>query len=151
MYRRLGGEAEARFDVMRNYLRFYGPATVRDAAEFLDAPVREVEAHWPDDIAEVRITDATSSGRPHPRFVLAEDLEILVETGSRPVSAIRLVGPYDPFLQSRDREVLLPDPAHRKALWPVLGRLGALVSAGDVLRVWRPRSSGNRLRVAIEQ
>ncbi len=43
-YGRLAGEAEPRFDVIRNHLRFYGPARVRDVATFLDAPVKEVEA-----------------------------------------------------------------------------------------------------------
>ena len=32
MYPRLGGEADPRFDVVRNYVRFFGPARIRDAA-----------------------------------------------------------------------------------------------------------------------
>ena len=154
MYRRLGDEAGPRFDVVRNYLRFFGPARIRDAAEYLDAPQRDVERHWPADTVEVRLRgDAKPSGRAQPRFILAEDVDALAEARNGPpgaAAAIRLLGPFDPFLQLRDREVLAPDPARRKALWPMLGRPGAVVSAGEVLAVWRPRSSGNRLRLAIE-
>jgi hypothetical protein len=149
MYQRLGGEADARFDVVRNYLRFYGPASVRDVAEFLDAPMKDVEEHWPTDVAHVRVTD-TESGRAQRRFLLAEDLDMLVDGERGAVAAIRLLGPYDPLLQSRDRELLVPDPARRKALWPVLGRPGAVVSAGEVVGTWRPRSSGSRLHITVE-
>jgi hypothetical protein len=152
MYRRLGDQAELRFDVVRNYLRFYGPARIRDAAEFLDAPPKDVERRWPTDVIEVRISDAAeSSGRVQRRFILAEDVAALTEADGRPpAGALRLLGPYDPFLQLRDREVLVPDPAQRKALWPVLGRPGAIVAAGEVLALWRPRTSGKQLRLAIE-
>ncbi len=38
---------------IRNYLRFLGPATPNDVAAFLDAPVAEIKAHWPEDAVEV--------------------------------------------------------------------------------------------------
>jgi hypothetical protein len=156
MYRRLGDDAEPRFHVVRNYLRFFGPARVRDAAGFLDAPPKEVERCWPADAVEVQIIDAPTSGggRAPRRFVLAEDVDALAATRSHKspagAAALRLLGPYDPFLQLRDREVLVSDPARRKALWPVIGRPGAVVAAGEVLAQWRPRTSGKSLRLAVE-
>ena len=39
---------------------------------------------------------------------------------------VRLVGPYELSLQARDRELLVPDVARHKALWPVLGRPGGV-------------------------
>jgi hypothetical protein len=154
MYRHLGDEAEPRFDVVRNYLRFFGPARIRDAAEFLDAPPKEVERRWPADVVEVRIGDVgDTSGRAatQPRFILAGDVDALTGAGPPPrPGALRLLGPYDAFLQLRDRDVLVPEPERRKALWPVIGRPGAVVAGGDVLALWRPRTSANRLRLAIE-
>ncbi|MFN2555920.1 MAG: DNA glycosylase AlkZ-like family protein, partial [Nitriliruptorales bacterium] len=150
MYRHLGGEADARFHVIRNYLRFYGPARMRDAAEFLDAPAKTIQEHWPHDVAVVRLADEPSSPRSEPRFVLAEDLAQLTATSGGPDPQLRLLGPYDPCLQLRDRDVLVPDATQRKALWPVLGRPGAIVADGEVIGLWRPRASGSRLRVAIE-
>ena len=161
MYRRLGGEADPRFDVVRNYVRFFGPARMRDAAAFLDAPPADVERHWPSDGVEVRVEgeeappSSSAAGRAQRRFVLAEDVAALAAAAdggrgrsSRP--ALRLLGPYDPFLQLRDRELLVPDPERRKALWPVLGRPGAVVAGGEVLALWRPRTSGKQLRLAVE-
>ena len=151
-FERLAGEADARFDVIRNHLRFYGAARLGDVARFLDAPVKDVKAHWPTDAVEVRVPDAPADGRPQPRFVLAEDLDEVrrSERPERPERTLRLVGPYDPYLQLRDRELLVADEARRKDLWRVLGRPGAVVVAGEVAGTWRPRTSGRRLTVAVE-
>ena len=150
-YGHLAGEADARLDVIRNHLRFYGPARARDVAAFLDAPAKDVKAHWPEDAVEVVVTDASSAGRPEPRFVLAGDLDgIGAARQGGWERTVRLLGPYDPYLQLRDRELLVADELRRKELWPVLGRPGAIVADGDVLGTWRPRASGGRLGVRIQ-
>ena len=150
MYRHLGDEAEPRFDVVRNYLRFFGPARIREAAEFLDARQADVEQAWPADAVEVRVKgEAAPAARAQRRFILPEDAEAL--TGdSEAAKTLRLLGPYDPYLQLRDRTALVADEKRRKALWPVIGRPGAVVADGDVLALWRPRTSGQRLRLAVE-
>jgi hypothetical protein len=152
LYRRLAGDADPRLDVIRNHLRFYGPARPRDVATFLDAPVKEVKAHWPDDVVEVTVTGAPAGGsRAEPRHLLAEDLDALTAGGSANGSRhVRLVGPYDPYLQLRDRELLVDDEPRRKDLWRVLGRPGAVVADGEVIGTWRPKASGRKLTVRLE-
>ncbi len=78
-----GAEAAPRFDVVRNYLRFFGPARPKDAAAFLDAPVKEVTAHWPEDAVPVEVTGATGSWS-----ALAGDVEALA-AADRPGPAPR--------------------------------------------------------------
>lgn len=134
------GEAEPRFDLVRDYLRFLGPATHKQVAEFIDSPVKEVKAHWPEDAIEVEVDGER-------RWILEGDLAALEDASA---SGTRLLGPYDLFLQGRDRATILPDTARHKALWPVLGRPGAVVVDGEVAGVWRPRKSGKRFRVAVE-
>lgn len=101
-------------------------------------------------------SSSSAAGRAQRRFVLAEDVDALAgaggaRRGGAAGSTVRVLGPYDPFLQLRDREVLTDDPARRKALWPVIGRPGAVVGgSGEVLALWRPRTSGKRLRLAVE-
>jgi hypothetical protein len=110
-YRHLAGEASPRFDVIRTHLRFFGPTTTGDIAGFLDVAARDVREHWPADVEPVRV-DGTE------RFVLAgEDLTVADAGG-----VLRLLGPYDPFLQLRDRGLLVADAARRKALWPTRRR-----------------------------
>jgi hypothetical protein len=133
-------EVPARLDVVRAYLRLLGPATPKHVADYLDAPVKDVKARWPGDTVEVVVEGET-------RWLLAED-----EPGLRggPVRTTRLLGPFDLFLQARDRGLLVEDPAHAKSLWPVLGRPGAVLVDGKVAGTWRPRKSGARLTVQVD-
>lgn len=133
------GVDAARFDVVRNYLRFYGPATHKEASAFIDAPVAVVKRYWPTDVVDVG----------EKRFLLAEDVELLA-AGPAGDQTIRLLGPFDPYLQGRDREGLVADPDRRKDLWRVLGRPGAVVMDGAVVATWRPKSSGKKLAIAVE-
>lgn len=146
----LARETDARLDVIGNYVRFHGPARARDAAAFLDAPVRDVKDHWPNDVVEVAVGDGTSGGGGPARFVLADDYDALAASVDLRSPVVRLLGPYDPYLQLRDRDLLVPDEARRKQLWPVLGRPGAIVADGEIVGTWRPRASGRKLTVRTQ-
>ncbi|MGY1841195.1 MULTISPECIES: winged helix DNA-binding domain-containing protein [unclassified Modestobacter] len=133
-------EVPEHLDVVRGHLRLYGPATPQHVAAHLDAPVAAVRERWPADAVEVTVDGER-------RWLLAADLPSAAE-GPTPV--VRLLGPYDPWLQLRDRPLLVPDPARAKELWPVLGRPGAVLVDGEVAGVWRPRSTGRRLTVQVQ-
>jgi len=130
-------------DPIRGVLRFLGPATPKLVAGYLDAPVKEVAAHWPRDVVPVEVAGERLD-------VLEADADRLgsadqAETGG----LVRLLGPFDLFLQGRDRELVVPDAAARKDLWRTLGRPGGLLVGHEVVGSWRPRSSGRRLRLAV--
>lgn len=129
-----------RYDVVRAYLRLLGPATPRQVAAFLDAPVKDVTAHWPGEVVEVSVEG-------EPRWVLSADVAKLT---SQPAATTRLLGPFDLFLQARDRLLLVDDPARAKAMWPILGRPGAVLLDGQIAGMWRPRKSGKHFRVHLE-
>jgi hypothetical protein len=132
------------FDVIRGYLRLLGPATPKLVAGFLDAPVTDVKARWPRDAVEVSVEGET-------RWLLADDMDRATSrVGAGPQQLTRLLGPYDLFMQAKDRELMVPDAARVKALWPVIGRPGAVLHGGDIVGMWRPRSTGGKLTVRVE-
>ena len=63
---------------------------------------------------------------------------------------MRLLGPHDPYLQLRDRELLVADETRQKDLWRMLGRPGGIVADGELIGTWRPRTSGKKLTVRME-
>ena len=150
-YQRLGAHAQERFHVVRNYLRFYGPARMKDAAAYVDTTSKDVKAQWPQEAVEVEVPDA---GLPGPWYALEADVEALggggtgAAGGDGPV--VRLLGPFDPYLQLRDRELLVGDEAQRKDLWRTLGRPGGIVIDGEVAGTWRPRASGRKLGLLVD-
>ena len=127
-------------DVIRCALRLLGPATPKQVATYLDAPVADVKARWPEDAVAVSVEGER-------RSVLGVDESGLADG---PPEGVRLLGPFDLFLQARDRALLVPDPARAKALWPVLGRPGAVLVDGEVAGTWRPRKAGSALNVEVD-
>ncbi|HTW17303.1 MAG TPA: crosslink repair DNA glycosylase YcaQ family protein [Nocardioides sp.] len=128
-------------DPIRAVLRLLGPSDPKLVAGYLDAPVREVKAHWPSDVVPVEVDGARLD-------VLAEDLDALADPGE--ASGVRLLGPFDLFLQGRDRALVVPDERSRKDLWRTLGRPGGLLAGSEVVGSWRPRSAGRKLRLAVD-
>lgn len=151
-YRHLGTEAEARVDVVAAYLRFFGPAPLKAVATYLDAPVAVVERDLPADVAEIAVREVDGTGRRKaPRFALADDVEALTGAAERAGrGVVRLLGSHDPYLQLRDRDLLVAERPRQKDLWRTLGRPGAVLVDGVVVGTWRPRTSGRDLSIRLE-
>ncbi len=60
-----------------------------------------------------------------------------------------LLGPYDLYLQCRDRDLLVADEARRQSLWPVLGRPGAILNHGEIIGEWRPKAMGKKFTLRV--
>jgi hypothetical protein len=123
------------------YLSLLGPATQGDVAGYLDARRADIAEVWPDDLVEVRVDGRTGW--------LPEDQLDALSSAPAP-EVVRLLGAFDPWVQARDRELIVPDTAMHKALWPVLGRPGVLLVDGEVVGTWRPRSSGKKMTLTVE-
>jgi hypothetical protein len=127
--------------LVTGYLNLLGPATLADVAGYLEVRRADLEAAWPKDLVEV-----TVDGR---RAYLPADRRAELENPPEP-DLVRLLGPFDPYLQARDRDLIVPDRSVHKALWPVLGRPGVVLADGEVVGMWRPRASGAKLTLAVE-
>jgi hypothetical protein len=127
-------------DLIAAYLRVLGPATPTEAAKFLDTSTTAARPAWPGGLVEVSV-----DGR---RTWLPADRVDALRTAPRP-DLVRLVPPSDPYLQARDRDLLVPDRARQKEVWRILGNPGALLVDGEVAGTWRPKKSGARLELTI--
>ena len=127
--------------LIRGYLTLLGPATPADVAGYLDVRRADLERHWPDDLVQVSV-DGRAAWLP------AEAAD--AATAATAPELVRLLGPFDPWLQARDRDLIVPDASRHKALWPVLGRPGVLLVDGEVAGTWRTRSAGSRLTITVE-
>ena len=58
-------------------------------------------------------------------------------------------GPHDPYLDTRDRDVLLPDKALQKLVWRTVGNPGAVVLDGRISGVWTARTVRDRLELSV--
>jgi hypothetical protein len=132
-------EVPERLDVVRAYLRLLGPATPKLVAGYLEAPVSDVQARWPEDAVEVDVEGER-------RWLLADGPDLLGD----PPRGTRLLAPFDLHLQARDRALLVPDAARAKDLWRTLGRPGGVLVDGEIVGTWRAKKTGAAVRVAVD-
>lgn len=123
------------------YLRLLGPAGLSEFAGYLDARRADLAVAWPDGLVEVSV-----AGR---RADVPESCLAALQKAPEP-DIVRLLGPFDPYLQARDRDLIVPDKAVQKVLWPVLGRPGVLFVDGEVAGTWRTKTAGKNLTIAVE-
>ena len=100
------------------------------------------------DLVAGELAPVTYAGRS--RQLLAADLPRLLAAGELPPDAsVRFLPPHDPWLQSRDRDTLLPDRALQRLVWRTVGSPGVVLVGGEIAGVWRPDKAGSRLRVRV--
>jgi hypothetical protein len=147
LLRRKGGKVAKSVDrerlreLARAYLTLLGPANDSEFAGYIGARRADAATAWPDDLAEVSV-----QGR---KAYLPGDCVRALGTAREP-AFVRLLGPFDPYLQARDRALLVPDTAAHKVLWPVLGRPGALFVDGEIAGAWRTKAAGSKLTITVE-
>lgn len=139
--RTAGPDPDALQRLIRGYLTLLGPATPAEVAGYLDARRADLTTLWPDDLDEVSAAGRTAW--------LPSDA-VAAAKRARPPRLTRLLGPFDPYLQARDRDLIVPDRAVQKALWPILGRPGVLFVDGEVVGTWRQKSAKARLDITVE-
>jgi hypothetical protein len=125
---------EARSELARRYLHVYGPTTPEAFARWAGIGAREAAA-----------TFASLAGSLTPlrtpigdAWILARD-ERVVREAERPPSPARLLPSGDAYylLQGTDRELLVPEPRRRAALWTSRVWPGAVLVAGEIVGTWR--------------
>ena len=123
----------ARAELARRYLHVVGPQTPQGIAWWggmKPARGRDAFERVRDELVPVRtpLGDA---------WILASDEEAFRSAGQEPAVA-RLLPSGDPYLMAADRELLVPEAAHRGILWePSTVWPGGLLVRGELAGTWR--------------
>lgn len=130
-------------ELVRRFLRCCGPATPRLLAQWAGLTPAQARAAWGLVVGE--LAEVGVDGRR--AWLLAEDLERLEE--AEPMRGVVLLPPGDPLLLARDRELLVPDAAARRALFVAINPPGLVLLHGAPAALWRGRKRGRRLAVEL--
>jgi hypothetical protein len=125
---------EARLELARRYLQVFGPATPEVFARWAGIrPARALAAF------ETLGTSLTPVRTPiGEAWILSQD-EPLFRASPGPAAPARLLPSGDTWflLQGADRELLVPEEHHRRALWTSRVWPGALLVEGETVGTWR--------------
>lgn len=131
----------ARAELLRRYLRCYGPSTRTDFAAWVGVNAGDTDPWWA--LVEHELTQVEFRGRS---WILAEDLERL---RSAPAAAgVRLLPPRDPYTQMRDHDTIVEKACQRR-VWKTVGDPGAVLVDGEVTGTWRPRKRGRTVTITV--
>jgi uncharacterized protein YcaQ len=139
------GRTPAASEAVRRFLRFYGPATPGDFAEWAGLARPHARRLWDEVAGEL---DETRVGKGKA-WLLGEDAGALESPPE--AEGARLLPPGDPYLQKPSRPLLAPDAALHKRLFRPVASPGAVLKDGRLVGLWRVKLKGRRLELTIEK
>jgi hypothetical protein len=131
----------ARAELLRRYLRCYGPSTRGDFAAWAGIRASDTDPWWGP--VQDELTRVEFGG---PSWILTEDLAAL--RSAPPPEGVRLLPPRDPYTQLRDRETIV-DEKHHREVWKPVGEPGTVLADGEITGTWRPRKRGRKLTLTV--
>lgn len=133
---------EAGAQLTRKYLHSFGPATASMFASWLGSSPQQAQALWRR--IEGEMTPVECGGRKG--WVLTADLESFL--GEPPAQhPLRLLGPHDPYLDLRDKELICPDRSLQLQVWRTTVNPGVVLLDGQVVGTWEQATQADRLTV----
>lgn len=132
-------------ELLRRYLRAFGPATPSDFASWVGMPLAEAREIWAREEADI----APVSVEGWRAAVLRGDLLALKRAGSEQ-QLVRLLPYFDSFLLGHKEREHLVATGNRTSVYRAQGWVAPVVLVdGRVVGVWAHAREGNRLRVRI--
>lgn len=77
--------------------------------------------------------------------MLQQDIEPLLNS-TRPEPRLLLLGPHDPYLEQRDRKLILPDSSLHKTVWRTISNPGVILRGGQIIGIWQHKSPEIKLQ-----
>ena len=134
------GEAE----LVRRFLHCYGPTAPADLQAWLGGSPQQAKRLWSaaaEEMEPVRVLGRT-------RWALIRDRDSLTAPPEQPGRLI-LLGPHDPYLDLRDRALVLEDPARQRQVWRTVSNPGAVLKDGRVAGIWTGKAVQGRLEFSL--
>ena len=92
---------------------------------------------------EEELEPVTAAGKK--AFILQSDRESFRCADTE--EALLLLGPHDPYLDIRDRAILLEDTGAQRQVWRTVGNPGVVLKGGKIIGIWKTRTQREKLSV----
>lgn len=130
--------------LVRKFLHCYGPSTKEGLMAWLGCSPRQAKRLWhtiSDEMEPVMVEKKTAS-------MLMMDMESLLRS-EKSDDRLILLGPHDPYLDIKDRAVLLEDKALQKLVWKTVGNPGVVLKNGRAAGIWKVKTQKDNVEISI--
>lgn len=135
---------EAEQELVRKFLHCYGPATLEYFMSWLGCSKPQARRLWA--TVSEEMVSVEIEGKPH--YLLHKDCTALMNpTGD--AKSIMLLGAHDPYLDVRDKVVILEDKARQKTIWQFVSNPGVVLKGGRVAGIWRVKTLKEKLDITV--
>ena len=131
--------------LVTKFLHCYGPARPADFQAWLGSSPRQARRLW--DTAAGEMEPVLAGGKK--AWLLRVDLAEAAAMKDAPPAGLRLLGPHDPYLDLRDREVILPDVKRQRVVWRTVGNPGVVLLDGRIAGIWKTKTVKSRLELSF--
>lgn len=124
--------------LVKRFLHSYGPASPAMLADTLGCSPAQAKRMWKDAERIYPIIPVRSGNKT--AFILEEDLPSFMTPDSSLTDwdmSFAILAPHDPYLDIRDRGLLLPDKQLQKQVWKTVGNPGVILRGGMIDGTWR--------------
>ncbi|MGI5839501.1 MAG: winged helix DNA-binding domain-containing protein [bacterium] len=130
--------------LVRKYLHCYGPAASQGFMAWLGCSKKQALRLW---------TSVSDEMEPvilfgKEAFILSEDKELLCSP-PYPQRELLLLGGHDPYLDQRDRHILLSNKQLHKQVWKTTTNPGAILRHGEIIGIWRSKKKGKGMEIKM--
>jgi uncharacterized protein YcaQ len=139
-------EEKARMDLLRGYLRAYGPATLTDFSHWSGMPaaeVRPLRAMLGEELAEIKVENQSS-------LLLRDDVPAL-HAAHEGKNSVRLLPHFDPYLLAHREKDHLLGAEHYKRVYRNQGWISpVLLVDGRIAGTWSYKLQGKKVQVTVQ-
>lgn len=137
--------------LVRKFLHCYGPTSKANFMDWLGCSPKQAGRLW-DCIAEEMVPVTVEKKK---YWVLADDLDALLslekrETADAEDGRLLLLGAHDPYLDIRDRSVILEQKELHKNVWKTVANPGVILKDGRIAGIWKPKTAAGKLDISVE-
>jgi uncharacterized protein YcaQ len=136
----------ARAELLRRFLRAFGPATAHDFAKW--SGMRVTETRTVVAALEPELTPVSVDGAAG--WILSGDVDVL-RRATLDADAVRLLGPFDSLLLAHATKEHLVDARFYKRVYRPQGWISAVVLRGStIIGTWTQTTEGKRIAIDVE-
>lgn len=135
---------DAEKELVRKFLHCYGPSTVDYFMNWLWCSPQQAHRLWntiADEILPVGVEGKTC-------YMLAVDMDSLLSAESDKEELI-LLGAHDPYLDMKDRTVILENQSFHKTVWRFVANPGAVLKGGRIIGIWKTKTLKDKLDASM--